>query len=104
MFIVFKFGIIKMCFVLNFCRLEMVNPDHTTASARARRGQDAAEHRRRGRARGRGVGEPVVQPIHDDIVDEVDTADVQHDDVGQQTQGGAPPPTAYPGGPMSCLC
>ena len=72
----------------------MVNPDHTTASARARRGQDAAEHRRRGRARGRGVG---------DVVDEVDTADVQHEDVpgdvGQQTQGGAPPPTAYPGGP-----
>ena len=89
MFIVFKFGIIKMCFVLNFCRLEMVNPDHTTASARARRGQDAAEHRRRGWARGRGVG---------DVVDEVDTADVQHEDVpgdvGQQTQGGAPPPTA----------
>ena len=50
----------------------MVNPDHTTASARARRGQDAAEHRRRGRARGRGVG---------DVVDEVDTADVQHEDV-----------------------
>jgi hypothetical protein len=81
----------------------MVNPDHTTASARARRGQDVAEHRRRGRARGYGVvGEPVVQPIHNDIADEVDT-DVMHDDVpvdvGQQTQGGAPRLTAYPGGP-----
>jgi hypothetical protein len=64
-------------------------------------------HRRRGRARGRGiVGEPVVEPIHDDIADEVDT-DVMHDnvpvDVGQQTQGGAPRPTAYPRVRMSCL-
>jgi hypothetical protein len=102
-FIVYKFCIIKFCFVLNFCRLEMVNPDHTTASACARHGLDAASHRRRGRTCGRGVvGDPVDQPIHDDIADEVDT-DVIHDevlvDVGQQTQGGAPRLTAYPGGP-----
>ena len=78
----------------------MVNPDHTTASARARRGQDAAAQHGRGRGRGRAVvtgpvGEPDV-PIVGDIEHGVMQDDVAATDVGQQSQGR---PTAYPGGP-----
>ena len=76
----------------------MVNPDHTTASARARRGRDATSQRERSRGRAvvtGPVGEPDV-PIVGDIEHGVMQDDVAATDVGQQSQGR---PTAYPGGP-----